>query len=432
MTWLLKLYGWAMRRFHSFVPMILERRVVKGKEDPARVSERLGQTQVPRQDGELVWFHGVSVGESLSALPLINQLLINKPHIQILITTGTTTSAQILKSRLPNGVIHQFAPVDTPQAVEAFLDHWRPQLAVFIESDLWPNLLMALDARGVTRLLLSARITEKTARGWGRIKSSMRHILSGFALILPQDLDSEKRLSQMGKNVAARLGPVANLKTLGEALPDASPMRSALKKQIGQRPIILAASTHPTEEAYIAHALSGVLRQTRALLIIVPRHPNRAEEIRLDMVAIGFRVAQRSTVDSIEPDTHIYLADTLGELGLFFRLADVVIMGGSFSEKIGGHNPLEAARVGRAVITGPDLFNWAAVYDTLLEAGAALKVRSGEELSLAVQTYLASPDALKQNHRRALTFATTAADTLPSVWAQLTPYLPDQESPHAA
>ncbi|ESQ77986.1 3-deoxy-D-manno-octulosonic acid transferase [Asticcacaulis sp. YBE204] len=417
---ILSLYAALMRLFHIFVPTLLWQRAARGKEDPQRLNERLGVTTIARPDGPLIWFHGVSVGESVSALPVINQLLNDHPGLRVLITTATTTSAEILSKRLPDGVIHQYAPVDTPQAVEAFLAHWNPDLAVYIESDIWPNQLIALDKRGTPRLLISARITEKTYKGWQAIKGPMSRLLKGFKLVLPQEHDSETRLKNMGVTV----GPIGNLKTIGDALPDDAAARETLEEQIMGRTVILAASTHPTEENYIASALEGVLRETGALLIVAPRHPVRAESIRFDFEALGFKVAQRSKLDSLSEATHIYLADTLGELGVFFRLADMVIMAGSFSEKIGGHNPLEAARLGKAVITGRDLYNWDSVYAPMFEAGAAFKADDREMLGFYVKAFLTTPGAMLDANRSALALAQREAGTLSAVMAHITPFVP--------
>ncbi|MEM9964643.1 MAG: 3-deoxy-D-manno-octulosonic acid transferase [Asticcacaulis sp.] len=428
----LGLYDVVMRGFHGFAPALLKRRVAKGKEDAMRMHERLGQASAERPEGRLIWFHGVSVGESLSAIPLVNQLLTKYPDAQILVTSATTTSAEILKMRLPVPAIHHYAPIDTPQAVIAFLDHWKPDLAVFIESDIWPNLLTALDRRHVPRLLLSARITEKTAKGWQRLAGTVRELLSGYGLIMAQDSGSEQRLRALGSEVTRRLGPQANLKALGAPLADNAAERAALSTKVGERPVILAASTHPTEENLIAHALKPVLKQTGALLIMVPRHPIRASDIRFDLEAQGFAVAQRSMAEPLMAQTDIYLADTLGELGVFFRLADLVIMGGGFGQGVGGHNPLEAARLGKAVITGPDLSNWEGVYRDMFEAGCAFKVANGDELSFVVQTLFDTPQSIVDANARALKLAEADTDTLDLVWQHMAPFLPQQEDGHAA
>jgi 3-deoxy-D-manno-octulosonic-acid transferase len=419
----LALYRQAMRVFHGFAPGVLKSRIAEGKEDAARWRERLGLSDMARPDGRLVWFHGVSVGESLSALPVIEALRARRPDLQALITSATTTSAEILSQRLTAGVIHQFAPIDTPQAVAGFLDHWHPDLALFIESDIWPTLLGELDARRIPRALLSARITEKTAQGWRRFRASMSSLLEGFQLISAQDGASETRLKAMGPQVAARVQARANLKTLGAAPPvDAAKVR-ALKAMIGGRFVWLAASTHPGEDDLIAQTLEpGLLGGD--LLILAPRHPVRAEDIRASVAAMGLRAARRSLNEAIDDRTQVYLADTLGELGTLFTLSDIIIMGGSFFEDVGGHNPLEPARLGKSVITGPDIANWRGVYTDLQQDGAALTT-TALALPAAVRRLRHHPDEVYAMDRRALAFSQREDSALDTVMALLTPLLPD-------
>lgn len=423
MTFSLALYRKVMAIVHGFAPRLLAGRVAKGKEHPERVGERLGQTGAERPDGALVWFHGVSVGESLSALPVIERLRAERPDLKIMITTATTTSADILAQRLPAGVTHQFAPIDTPQAVAAFLDHWGPSLAIFIESDIWPTLLSDLERRHVPHVLLSARITEKTFRGWQTFRNSMKRLLTGYALIMAQDGDSEGRLRAMGDSVTARLGARANLKTIGKALPVKATDLDTLRAATTGRYVFLAASTHEGEEVIISKSLESFLI-AGDLLIIVPRHPARADDIRLDLQAIGFRPAQRTNGDKITEDTQIYLADTLGELGLFFTRADLTIMGGSFMQGIGGHNPLEPARVGKCVVTGPDIGNWEGIFADLLQDGAAFRVQGPEELKFLIGQLRQNPQAVTEADRRAFAVSQREAGTLDTIWQALEPLLP--------
>ena len=422
----LSLYQRLMGAAHLIAPTLLKRRVKRGKEDAERFGERLGQTTYTRPEGPLVWFHGVSVGESLSALPLIVAMATERPDLNILTTSATTTSADILAKRLPKGIIHQFAPVDTPQAVAAFLDHWRPDLAIFIESDIWPIQLRALAARKTPHVLLSARITEKTYRGWQRFKGAMRPLLKGYALVMAQDKASENRLAAMGVTV----GPRANLKTIGAPLPVDATALADLKKLIGKQFVYFAASTHYGEDSLIAKALEPAL-WGGDLLILAPRHPIRAGDIRLDLEALGLKVAQRSKNEPVTSQTHIYLADTLGELGLFFSAAGVILMGGSFLEDIGGHNPLEAARLGKCVITGPDISNWAGIYADLLDANAGFRVKGTAELGFLLSQLRQHPEVVKATDKRALEVSRKEADTLDVVWAALEPLLPPKTAKSA-
>ncbi len=419
MTVALRAYKGLARLFHGFAPGILKKRVAQGKEDTVRFTERLGVTATRRPQGPLVWFHGVSVGESLSAIPVIERLMIERPGMAVLITTATTTSAEILSRRLPEGVIHQFAPIDTPQAVTAFLEHWRPDLAIFIESDIWPNLLDALSARKVPHVLLSARITEKTFRGWQTFRGSMRQLLAGYDLVMAQDDASDDRLKAMG----VATGPHANLKTLGAPLKVDTEALAALRALTDGRRVIVAASTHYGEDSLIARALEPWVRDGD-LLVLVPRHPIKSPEIRLDLEALGLHVAQRSQKEAISELIQVYLADTLGELGLFFSLADLVVMGGSFLTGIGGHNPLEAARLGKAVITGPDIGNWEGIFTSLVSAGGAWEVMGPRELAFLVEQLRGAPAAIRAADVAALAVSKDEADTLDRVWRALEPLCP--------
>ena len=421
MTLGLKLYAGLARLVHAAAPGLLQGRARRGKEDTARWRERLGETQMPRPEGAVVWFHGVSVGESVSALPVIEKLRAERPDLSIVITTATTTSAEILARRLPAGAIHQFAPIDTPQAAAAFLDHWRPALAVFIESDIWPNLLSGLTRRRVPYALLSARITEKTYNGWQALRGAMQQVLSGYSLVMAQDRASEQRLQAMGVATA----PPANLKTIGAPLDVDDAALAALDAIVGERRVLLAASTHYGEDALIAHALEPYIRDGD-LLILVPRHPLKAADIRIDIEALGLHVAQRSLKEPLAASTQVYLADTLGELGLFFSLADLIVMGGSFQSGVGGHNPLEPARLGKSVITGPDTFNWQGVFDELIEAGGGFRVEGAADLAFLAGELRARPEAIAAADRCALEVGRREAGTLERVWSALSPLLPER------
>ncbi len=420
MTTGLKLYAGLAQLFHSAAPGLLRGRVRKGKEDPARWRERLGESDTMRPGGAVVWFHGVSVGESLSAVPVIERLRAERPDLGIVITTATTTSAEILAKRLPDGVIHQFAPIDTPQAADAFLDRWRPSLAIFIESDIWPNLLAGLAARHVPSVLLSARITEKTYRGWQSWQGAMRQVLGRYSLVMAQDEASEQRLNAMGVTTGER----ANLKTVGAPLKVDAEALAALDAIVGERRVLLAASTHYGEDVLIAHALEPYIREGD-LLILVPRHPVKAGDIRIDIEALGLHVAQRSLREPLAATTQVYLADTLGELGLFFSLADLIVMGGSFQSGVGGHNPLEPARLGKSVITGSDTFNWQGVFDALIQAGGAFRVDGAGDLAFLVGELRSHPDAVAVADRHARDVGQSEAGTLDRVWTALLPLLPE-------
>jgi len=418
----LRAYKAAMRVLSPIAPVILHARAAKGKEDPARLRERLGHAPMHRPEGPLVWLHGVSVGESLSLLPLIDRIRDERPELNILVSSGTVTSAALLAKRLPEGVIHQFAPVDTPGAVGRFLRHWRPSTGLFAESELWPNLLSTASARGVRLGLVSARITEKTARGWARRRAAATTLLGSFELILPQDEDSARRLAGLG----AQTGPICNLKYVGAPLPFDDTQMAILRAAIGSRPVILAASTHPGEEMLVADAFAELSDTTPpSLLIIVPRHPERGEAIAVALQAKGLNVSRRAAGQPISNRTEVYIADTLGEMGLFYRLATIAVVGGAFSPGIGGHNPLEPARLGVPIVSGPHAFNFRQVYDDLSRGVAGVLIADGQKaLVTSLKTLLAQPPIAISMVRRAATYADSQARAFETGWGLIRGLLP--------
>ncbi|WP_269513433.1 3-deoxy-D-manno-octulosonic acid transferase [Brevundimonas subvibrioides] len=423
MTLPLAAYRLLTRLLEPLAPRLLDARVKQGKEDAVRVDERLGVSRLARPEGDLVWLHGVSVGETLSLLPLVDRFVESRPELTVLVTSGTVTSADLLARRLPPGVIHQFAPVDGPDAVAAFLDHWRPSLGVFVESELWPNLILGAGARRIPLALVSARITEKTAQGWGRIPGSARELLKAFALVMPQDETSADRLKTLG----ARIDGQVNLKLSGGPLPHDAAAFNALSAAIGDRPVIVAASTHEGEEIAIVRALDRLAE--RLCLIIVPRHPARGPEIAATLTRDGYCFALRSRGAVPNGETDLYVADTLGELGLFLRLADVVVMGGSFGpvlgrEPWGGHNPLEPARLGKPAVTGPDASNWQAVTADLTAAGGLTVVATPGDLPGMVLPLLGDPNAARAMGDRGRRAAAEAGAGLDRLWEALQPLLP--------
>jgi 3-deoxy-D-manno-octulosonic-acid transferase len=408
----LALYGAATSLLEPFAPGILRGRAGQGKEDPQRLAERLGRPTVARPTGGLVWLHGVSVGETTSLLPLVAALRARRPALTLLVTSGTITAAQLLAQRLPQGVIHQFAPVDAPRAVRRFLEHWRPDLAVFVESELWPNLIGAAAARDVRLALVSARMTQASAERWARWPASARAVTGAFDLILPQDAATEARLAKLG----ASPGPRLNLKRVGEPLPADPAELQRLRQVIRGRKVVLAASTHPGEEPLIAEAFRAA-QPGDALLIVAPRHPERGPAIARDLAA-----TRRAAGEA--PTGQMHVADTLGELGLFFRLAEIVVMGGSFVPGIGGHNPLEPARIGRPILTGPNAFNAADVYAEMFAEACAIEAGDAAALARHIGGLLANPMIARRMGEAALAYAERQGAALEAAIQLLEPLLP--------
>lgn len=398
----------------------LQRRLRRGKEDAARFGERLGRAGEPRPAGALLWLHGASVGESLSALPLIEALRRQRPDLHVLVTSGTVTSAAILRERLPAGVIHQFFPVDRPLWVRRFLDHWRPDLVLWLESELWPNMLCEIRARRIPAALLNARISENSSRRWARwAPNSIRWLLATFDKCLAQSEADGWRYRRLG---AGDVSCVGNLKAAAAPLPADDQALATLRADIGTRPLWLAASTHAGEEA-LAAAVHRRLARPGLLTVIVPRHAGRGAEIAAELRGAGFRVARRAAGEPPTAHCDIYLADTMGELGLFYRLAPIAFIGKSLIGQ-GGQNPLEAARLGCAVLFGPHMGNFAEAAAALVEAGGAVTVADEAALAQAVGALLDDGEARRRQGSAARAFAEAEAGTVPRVLAAIAPLLP--------
>ncbi|MGA2088141.1 MAG: 3-deoxy-D-manno-octulosonic acid transferase [Stellaceae bacterium] len=428
MSRLLSLYRGATTALGPLIALYLSHRMERGKEDRERFAERQGHASHQRPKGPLVWVHAASIGEAVSMLSLIDRLLVERPNLSVLVTTGTVTSARLLATRLPPGrAWHQYVPVDRVAYVRRFLEHWRPDLALWVESELWPNLITETCRNGIPLLLLNGRMSLKSFRGWRRVPGLITPLLANFDLCLAQDAVQAQRLARLGASAAATVG---NLKAAAAPLPADQGELTRLAASCAGRPLWLAASTHEGEEEAVARAhVELAIRHPGLLTIIAPRHPARGAEIATALREQGLGVARRARNERIESSTDIYLADTLGELGLFYRLAGIAFIGGSLAQK-GGHNPMEAALLDCAILHGPDMSNCAAVTETLARAKATIVVDNAGDLAKSVGRLLDDP---VERARRAAAAAGIAADNravLDAVLERIAPWL-DRLSPHA-
>ncbi len=390
---LLRLYlAWSARGARAFAERKLRERLAAGKEDAARLDERRGVAVRPRPDGPLIWFHAASVGESLAVLELIRRLLEEREDLTILITTGTVTSAALMADRLPDGALHQFAPLDAKPFVTAFLDHWKPDVAIWTESELWPTLVVEVDDRGIPMLMLNARMSKASHDKWRFARGMASDLLRRFDAALVQDdltMGYLRRLGMPGE----RMKVLGTLKEGAAALPCDEDERSTLAADLAGRPVWLAASTHDGEERMILQAHRLATRSSpRLLLVIVPRHPERGDEIAAMLQQEGWRFTRRAAGEGPSEEASVYLADTMGELGLWYRLAPISFVGGSLVA-IGGHNPFEPAALGSAILHGPYVSNFVDIYQRLAEADAARLVPSPEKLAGDVARLLSPADA---------------------------------------
>jgi len=392
----------------------LQRRLARGKEDSIRFAERLGEAGLPRPEGGLIWLHAASVGEAVSMLPVVAAL---QKRATVLVTTGTVTSAAMMKDRLPKGAIHQFVPVDRVAWVRRFLDHWKPDLALWVESEFWPNLLVETAKRKIPLVLLNGRISARSFRRWLKMRGFIGQLLSCFVLCLGQTEEDARRLATLGAANTACLG---NLKFAAPALPADEAALAALLTELGDRPRWLAASTHAGEEA-LAGRVHKALAVPGLVTLIVPRHPNRGAEIAAELRGLGLNPALRSLG---EPVGDLYIADTMGELGLFYRAAPLVFVGKSLIGE-GGQNPLEPARLGASVLFGPHMGNFADIARRMQEAGAGIQVATERDLVAALSLRLAEPALMATEGDRAEQFASAEDGVLAAVIEMLGPWLPD-------
>lgn len=355
----------------------LDARVQGGKEDAARIGERYGRAERARPEGRLVWLHAASVGESGVALMLADALRERDQRLSFLISTGTRTSADLVARRANARTRHVYAPIDRPDAVKAFLAHWRPDLGVFVESEVWPNLILEARARGARLALVNARMSQSTLGRWRRWPKAGAELFGAFDTALAADQRTADLLSTLRGASAPCLG---NLKLAAPAPHYEQAARAALEMQIGARPFWLAASTHRGEEEILLEA-HRMLRAERsdALLIIVPRHPERGAE-----VAKRAGEARRRALAQEIGDAPVYVADTLGELGLFYALAPAAFIGGSLLPALKGHNPIEPAKLGAPILSGPHVESFEDVFAILSAAGAATIASTPSDIAGAV------------------------------------------------
>lgn len=508
-------YAALTRVLEPLAPALLRWRARRGKEDAARLNERLGRPILPRPPGPLVWLHGASVGEGLSLLPLIDALREARPELNVLVTSVTTTAADLLARRLPREALHQYAPLDTPRAVQGFLAHWQPDVAVFVESELWPNLLLAAKSQGARLALVSARLSARSARGWARTPRSISTLLGAFDLVLTQDEPSAQRLTALG----ARDDGWVNLKRVGKPLPFDAAALEAARAQAGDRPVLLAASTHPGEEAVALEAFARVVapvtldrdhvchpdrssaapsaepgrdstdeqartaRQRRAgpppepsstetnappfarlgpdgpsgrngedafvpdlraaqprsvgddkdraapaefigpLIVIVPRHPARGADVAALVRARGITCTLQSAREPFGA-APVHVADALGELGLWMRLARAVFLGGGNAPGVGGHNPLEPARLHLPVASGPHVDNWSEVFANLEGHGGVAWTSDAASLAAFWRAAIAGAPALTAQAERAHALTLYDDGALDATVAKLLALLP--------
>ncbi|KAA0972214.1 3-deoxy-D-manno-octulosonic acid transferase [Aureimonas fodinaquatilis] len=392
-------YGWARGVLTAYrlagslaYPMLgayVGWRASRGKEDPLRRRERYGFTAVARpDDAPVIWVHAASIGESAAVTPLVRAIAAE--GFRIVMTTGTVASATLVGERLSDAVIHQYVPLDLKPSVSRFLDHWRPELAIVAESEIWPMTLMELGKRRIPQVLVNARLSDRSFRRWRAVPYLAEALLENLAHIVAQSEVDGERYHMLGARAVTVAG---NLKA-DTTPPPLTDRTEALEiaQAVGRRPTFAAISTHEGEEVMIAQVQRKLTeKHPRLLSIIVPRHVERGADIARELQGKGFRVARRSLGELPDPTTDIFLGDTVGEMGLYLRLTEIAFVGKSLSGE-GGQNPLEAAMLGSAILSGRYVQNFRDIYQRLLKNGGARIVRDADQLAEQIDVLLTEPE----------------------------------------
>lgn len=392
---MLAAYRWAGAAAYPVIGGYVAWRASKGKEEHSRRRERYGRAGRPRPEGPLIWIHAASVGETIAVVPMIERLLGH--GINIVLTTGTVTSAQVARERLGERIIHQYVPLDLKPAVSRFLDHWSPDLAVMAESEIWPMTILELGARRVPQVLVNGRLSDRSFANWSKRSYLAEALFENLAHVIAQsDVDAE-RFRKLGARPVTVSG---NLKGDTVEPPADQSELARLKGEIGRRKVWAAISTHDGEEEAAIEVHKRLrTRHPDLLTMIVPRHPERADAVAAACAQAGLSVARRSLGDRIAPATDIFLGDTIGEMGLYLRLTEIAFVGRSLTGK-GGQNPLEPAMLDTAVLSGRNVQNFRDAYRTLAASGAARFVKDKDVLAGAVN-YLLTNEAERRKMMQA-------------------------------
>ncbi len=417
----IRIYNTLIRILYPLViSRYIKKRIQNGKEDAKRFNERMGRPTMKRPEGKLIWLHGASVGESVSMLSLINKLLEQYPDAHVMVTTGTVTSADVMGKRLPERAFHQFVPIDNPKFVTRFIRHWQPDLALWFESDLWPALLSGIKRKNIPLILVNGRISNKSFKRWQQFDFISKELLGCFTFCLGQTEEDAYRLRVLGAKDSMCLG---NLKYAGINPPVDENKKNEIQSQIGSRPLWVVSSTHNDEELKIGKFLKRVNEQVSDLItIIAPRHPTRGTEIQEQLNGLGLKTALRSKGEKINKDTEVYIADTIGEVGIWYDMAPIVFIGGSLIPH-GGQNFMEPSRFRDAVIVGPHMHNFTDAMNRAKKADAVIQVNDVQELEETLLQLLSNKDLLEAKRSLAYNWAYGEAKVLDGIVEKVKGYI---------
>ena len=398
----------------------IQKRIEIGKEDVKRFNERIGRPQKERPEGKLIWFHGASVGESVSMLPLINRLLESSPDVHVMVTTGTTTSADLMAKRLPERAFHQYIPIDNPSFTNRFVKYWQPDLVLWFESDFWPAMLSTIKKKNIPLILVNGRISNKSFKRWQQFDYISKELLSCFTFCLGQSEEDAYRLRVLGARDSTCLG---NLKFAGLPIPVDEAKKHEIMLQIGDRRLFCISSTHDNEEYQLGRQLPKLFADFPDLLVIIaPRHPQRGADVQNQLQELGLQTALRSAGQPITAQTQVYIADTIGELGIWYGICPIVFIGGSLIPH-GGQNFMEPSRMKDAVIVGPYMHNFTEAMQRAQKANAIIQATDAAEVISNVHQLLESPDLLDAKRSLAYNWAAGEAKVLDGIVEKVKGYI---------
>ena len=373
--------------FYPFAPIYLYFRKLRKKEDSVRFKEKLSKINIPRDSGFLIWFHVASIGEAMSIFSLVEGCIEEKKIDKILLTSITLSSGKILEKRYKENskVFHQFLPLDVPIFTNKFLEHWKPNLSIFIDSEIWPNLILQISEKKIPLLLINARITEKSFKRWKLIINFAKKIFEKFDLCISSNKESENFLKILG---AKKIKNYGNLKFSQTKKNISNKLDSSFINKIKNRKVWCAASTHPAEEILCAKAHLKIKKiYENVLTIIIPRHIDRSEKINMELSGLNLKVAFYSKLDEMKQDTDILIIDSYGESLKFYNISKYVFVGKSLAENLtinSGQNPIEPAKLGCKIFHGPNVTNFTEIYGYLKTLGVTNEVKNSDELSLSL------------------------------------------------
>lgn len=404
-----------------FIPIIIFFffRLIKKKETKKSFFEKFGFYNLKRPKKKVIWINAVSIGEFLSIIPIIKKIYYHYPEYVILITTSTITSAEILKRLNLKNVIHQFTPLDINHVVKKFFKYWNPNLSIFIESELWPNLIFESKKCKKINLLVNARLSQKTFLRWKNFPHHAKELTEKFDLCLSQDYISKKRFEELGMKNNKNIG---NIKFFSENLKYNKNDLKVLESQITNKFIILLVSSHDQEEKLLLSIMQELYQSIpNLLLILIPRHINRSLKIQNLIKKENLNFSTRSKLEKISSQTKCYLVDTIGEVGLFYKISNIVIIGGSFVNH-GGQNPIEASHFNVPIIFGPYMQNFLEISQALLKNKAALNADKNNLKKKIIKLYINKQERLEQasNLRE---FCLKEKKKFKVMWIELNKYL---------